>query len=232
MKRIFLFFLLLANTVLCLAQEENKHGLQTCDDIALNRMHHVLSYDCLMNSDHDVIFKVFKGGKLFQQFNVGYVYLGDGETGNDHVRLADINFDGYADYLIGMDFPRYGMAVVLYNRKTHEFEYDENWLLQSPLFDKKNQIIYTLSNNGPAQFIIRTMMPYKGEIITGTTLRITADVETFNQNSSPEFRVENKYEFLGDDEKCYEGYNKSSSLPLEWQNVLDAYGLSDQYFEN
>lgn len=226
--RLFLIFIFLLGACCANAQEaDTRHGLKSFDEIESDTMHHGFTYDCRMNKESDVIFKIFKDGTLFQQFNVGYVYLGEGPDGNEYVHIVDVNFDGYADYIAGMDFPRYGMAVVIYNPESEKFEWSDDYLLQSPMFDVENKAIYNLSADGPIQMIIRKFVPFGTGIKNVGMLRITADVEMFNEHADPEFQVKHKYDFLDPDEISLAGYDTFDKLPEAWRNILEAMQMAD-----
>ena len=226
-KKMFLASMLFCVAGVGIAQNNALYSLENYKEHGFpnGKSAHVVA-----NEDGDVLVTVFDGTKVSQLINVGYVDINtNGASDVEVVRFADVNFDGYPDILVGKEGPRCGIAPVIFNSQTKKFDYElDGVILQNPLFDPVNKVIYSHAPSSAAQYYITRVFPSETRLIVDRSLCITHDVAGFNQHSDPEFRVHHKYDIIDANEKYMnEGWNDKASLPAEWQRALKWSGVND-----
>ncbi len=226
MKKLFLASLLLAAVGVCNAQG-NLYSLSAYERSGYPNG---ISAYVVPNEDGDVIVSVFEGSSMLQIINVGFVDINNnGDPSVKTVHFADVNYDGHPDLLVGKDGPRCGIVAAIYNPQTKKFDYEvEGVILQSPLFDPDNKVIYSHGASNAAQYIITRIFPSGQRLLTDRSLRITFDLAAFNANTDPQYRVAHKYDIVDGNEKYLnEGWNDKVKLPAEWKRLLKATGIED-----
>lgn len=226
MKKLFLATLLLMAAGVCRGQG-NLYDLSVYEKKGYPEG---LSAYIAQSDEGDVLLSIFEGTRMSQLINVGYVDVNTyGNADVKVVHFVDVNYDGYPDILVGKEGPRCGLASVIYNPQTKKYDYEtEGVVLQSPLFDPANKVIYSHGPSSAAQYYITRVFPSDTRLIVDRSLCITHDVAGFNQHSDPEFRVHHKYDVIDANEKYMnEGWNDKASLPAEWKRALKWSGIDD-----
>ncbi len=227
MKKLFLASFMLSVACISVAQNNVLYDLSNYKEQGYPNG---MSAYVVSNDEGDVLVTVFKGTKVSQLINVGFVDINtNGSSDVEIVRFADVNFDGFPDILVGKEGPRCGIASMIYDPKTQKFDYDlDGVILQNPLFDPVNKVIYSHGPSSAAQYYITRVFPSETRLIVDRSLCITHDVSAFNQHSDPEFRVHHKYDLIDANEKYLnEGWNDKASLPSEWKRALKWSGIDD-----
>lgn len=189
-----------------------------------------LSAYIAQSEEGDVLLSIFEGTRMSQLINVGYVDVNTyGDANVKVVHFLDVNYDGYPDILVGKDGPRCGLASVIYNPQTKKYDYEtDGVILQSPLFDPANNVIYSHGAGSAAQYFITRVFPSGQRLLTDRSLRITSDLAGYNANTDPQFRAAHKYDIVNAEGKYLnEGWNDRMKLPAEWQRLLKATGLEE-----
>ena len=226
MKKLFLATVLLAGAAVCRAQG-NLYDLSSYEG---HGYPNGMSAYVVSNDEGDVILSIFEGNRMLQIINLGFVDINDyGDKTVKTVHFADVNYDGYPDILVGKEGPRCGIASAIYNPQTKKFEYEvDGVILQNPLFDPANKVIYSHAPSNAAQYYITRVFPSGTRLLTDRTLRITFDLAAFNANSDPQFRAAHKYDIIDANEKYMnEGWNDRMKLPAEWKRLLKAAGVEE-----
>lgn len=226
MKKLFLTTLLLLAAVVVHGQG-NLYDLSTYEKKGYPEG---MSAYIAQSEEGDVLLSIFEGTRMSQLINVGYVDVNTyGNADVKVVHFLDVNYDGYPDILVGKEGPRCGIVSVIFNPQTKKFEYEtEGVILQSPLFDPSNKVVYSLGPVSAAQYQITRVFPSGQRMIVDRSLRVTSDMKAFNANTDPEFRAHHKYDVFDSNEKYVgEGWDDKMKLPAEWKRLLKASNLED-----